>query len=287
MYQTANWQNSPSRKAVATLKKMPVPLTYIETPTKRKTDFTIEQPLLREDTIDSAFKRSAEKNLFELPRDEQGLSSKNSSAQFKMPQTPEYYPSFGAEYDHGALFKAAEAYTSSMNNIYRTQSDEDAREISKYMETTLLLDKIGTTFESKFLSKQPAQNASERHIRVDMNISDRTNLTLPQGEQNRTMNSKQKARRLNYDESTYLPEATLNRSDEYLSEDRPIQTIDWNKFDMEANLEELAKNDEELPNVGLEKHMVNDFTFLLQSVPGTAQKRSKRFLFRNRWKYLP
>ena len=261
---------------VQTLKKVPLSVLFqISTATKKR-DTAIEHPLFKEESLDSVYRRSAEKNLFEMPRESHLTDSKQSSVQFKIPPTPEYLAGAEIEYDPSALFWAAEQIAGNLKSSFQDLDDE-AREISKINETTLLLEKLVPSLEQKFITRKIIRgDHSFSTTRIDPDARNVSFLNQDQtgvagfSDMLNTFQERGKNRKLNFDESTILPDSGFHSN--FSNSHTAASSINWNNFDMDVNAEDVLKDEKDK---GVLNHLDQDLTFLMNSVPSSAQKTSK------------
>lgn len=217
----------------------------------------MEQALFREQVIDSIYKSSAEKNMFQLPRETDRSHPRFSSDArsthkplFKDNANLDYHEGFHNEYDVSGLFKMADEHqkeNSANLELLEVQKPlfqhdwEDAKDTSKIADSIANIDQLTSIYQDKFepreSSRQNTTLLGTTFLKGNQTLNTSVGAIL--GKTLNTSNSqvantfiqRKQDRKLTIDQSTMLPNTDQKAEMQQDSHIRGAE-IDWSRFQM-------------------------------------------------------
>ena len=260
-------------------------------------DYQIEQALLKEESVDSMYKKSAEKNMFEIARSETG--SKNKQTLSRRSNLPGY--GLGEDqaferndYDLNSMFQEVDRRLAnrpasinlfeSSRPTYNDDSREEDQEAKRLYEASSMLDQYAGRFEGQFLPKVVHRDEISllnvnRTVLGDVSRGpNATGLDMSMHQMSYLQGyvdsgRKKNNRKVCFDESTYLPGRGLREAGVMDSSEEKQLEVDWSSYRFAGLLQE---KDIELPSVEADYEL----SAVIKSVVNSTMKPSNSSLTR-------
>ena len=251
----------------------------------------IERALIQPEEIDLMYRKSAEKNMFELNREQSSSFNSNLSGSKRKPSMPVFEDAYGMnqtnmEYDLNNIFNAANDMMTSGSKLLSREknnrtsfmySREDEVEMSRLQEVSVLLDKYKQELEDKFVTSLKSRKSHPAEISFVnvpyIGVLSREEIEA-QFEQpaEPIQTHRYNDRKLIVDESTFLPMSSTKaergldvQSDMNASRILNLtmnvnDTIDWNRYKMDHKEEEEYVNDDDISLMIINQTLNNETT---------------------------